>query len=116
MKDERASIKIDAPRETIIIEKLDGRTIAEGSHLYCGMCGVTLGTMKTPLSFPFDSKVLIEHMQFRTFMHGTKFEGKEVRALVHASCEKIMFLNDTWHFTSMDNYKSLPFRDSIMSR
>lgn len=111
------SIDIDEPRETIIIEKLDGRTIAEGSHLYCGMCGHTLGLLARSLSFPFDSKVLVENMQMRTFLHGAKHKGANVHGIAHAMCNHTMFVNDkTWNFISLPEYISLKFKDKIMHR
>jgi len=95
------SIKITKPIPILIIEHSDtGMDIKKGSHIYCGICGGTLGRMNEALELP------VSHETFRSKLNAAKmtlFQKGEDSAIMH-SCGKLLFLGKPWVFIAKWQY------------
>lgn len=60
-------IPIKKMYDTIIIEKSDGNKILKGSHLFCGCCGGSMGTMKKEMTLPFQLNVFMKQVKDISF-------------------------------------------------
>jgi len=95
------SIKITKPIPILIIEHSDtGMDIKKGSHIYCGICGGTIGRATDEIELP------VSHETFRSKLNAAKmtlFQKGENSAIMH-SCGKLLFLGKPWVFISKQEY------------
>lgn len=98
----KTSIPVTHPCQILIIEKSDtGMDIKKGSHIYCGLCGGTLGRMNHEMKLPVSHETFIEKMNSKLFATTKTERGT---AIFH-SCKKILFHNTaSWTFIGMDEY------------
>lgn len=92
-------VKIDKPRDYVIVEKSNGNDILKGSKLFCGCCGKSLGELKKKLIFPFTTETLKASVKNKTFSNG--IAGR----LRHDLCRHTMFFcGKGWNFITLENY------------
>lgn len=98
------SIEIQIPAELLIVEKsVDSELdINKGSHIYCGMCGKTVGRVNERILLPVPYEKLL------SVMSGLKCEAVKQNSntcLYHQSCGKFLFTEKvSWVFISRERY------------
>ena len=94
------SIEIRNKHNCIIIEKGIGKLIEKGSHLFCGVCGHSLGYTSRIIKMPSCSTILKNNIMDRTFEFGV------LGSLYHKTCGHTMFSmqNDGWKFIQIGDY------------
>lgn len=90
-------IQIDKLRDTIIVEKVDGKSILAGSKLFCGCCGNSLGEVTKKITFPFQSHQLMKILINKTFR-------TSIFGLRHETCKHTLHFCSAWDFISLENY------------
>ncbi len=98
------SIKIQIPAELLIVEKsLESEMdIAKGSHIYCGMCGNTIGRVNEKITLP------VAYSKLLSVMTGLKCEAIKQQSntcLYHQPCGKFLFTEKvSWVFIGLERY------------
>lgn len=92
------NIKVEKMMDVIVIEKYNGNTLLKGGHLFCGCCGESLAFLTSDITFPFNSKELMEVLADISF-------EITILGLRHKICEHTMFsFRKGWGFMSVENY------------
>ena len=96
-------IPVEFPCHVLIIEKSDtGMNIKKGSHIYCGLCGNTIGRMNYNLTLPVSHETFLKKLNSKLVATSKTERGT---ALFH-TCKKIMFHNTpSWIFISLSEYE-----------
>lgn len=59
----KTSIPVNIPLQILVVEKsLTGLDISKGSHIYCGLCGHTIGRVNKDLQLPMPHEQLLKTM------------------------------------------------------
>lgn len=95
------SINIKTPKDFLIIEKSAGDWIKQGSHIYCGKCGKSIGLSKRKMIFPFCDTIFFENLKHRSLT-------KMPTGYYHKRCNNFLFtLTKEVKFIALDRYNEI---------
>lgn len=93
-------INITTRKDFVIVEKCNENTLFKGSHLYCGLCGESMGVLTEDIQFPFDSRKLTKVVADKTYITIDK-------GLLHSKCKQIIkSKNGLNNFVSLTQYRN----------
>jgi len=98
----KTSIQINIPLNLLVVEKSKtGLDIAKGSHIYCGLCGKTIGRVNANLQLP------MPHEQLFKVMTGVKATVvNSTHTGLYHTCGNFLFTNTpNWVFIGYDEWK-----------
>ncbi len=102
----KTSIPVNIPLQILVVEKsLTGLDISKGSHIYCGLCGHTIGRVNKDLQLP------MPHEQLLKTMSGVKVQLVRTAkdspiGIYHKTCNKFLFTDKpSWVFIGYDEWK-----------
>ena len=102
----KTSIPVNIPLQILVVEKsLTGLDISKGSHIYCGLCGHTIGRVNKDLQLPMPHEQLLKTMSGVKVQLVRTAKDKPI-GIYHKTCNKFLFTDKpSWVFIGYDEWK-----------
>ena len=100
IKNRIKEIKVTERHDVLIIENFEAptNTILEGSRIFCGCCGKSIGEVIKELTFPFLPNEFRDNLRNKSFR-------ESLFGLKHLDCGHVMFpMSKSFNFMSVDVY------------